>query len=49
MNSIGERRGLLLDGPRLVFHYHITEDATSRLYTAFVDSIETKNQLDQLR
>lgn len=36
-NNIGEYRGLLLDGPRLVLHHQITEDAIDRLDLAFAD------------
>jgi threonine aldolase len=42
-NVIGERRGLLLDGPRLVLHHQITEDATDRLDLAFADLFEAKD------
>jgi threonine aldolase len=41
-NKIGERRGLLLDGPRLVLHHQITEDAIDRLDLAFADLVESK-------
>ncbi|KAK6000567.1 hypothetical protein QM012_003292 [Aureobasidium pullulans] len=41
-NSIGRRRGLLLDGPRLVLHHQVTEDALIRLDCAFADLIKTQ-------
>ncbi|KAG9570692.1 hypothetical protein KCU71_g5710, partial [Aureobasidium melanogenum] len=41
-NSIGKQRGLLLDGPRLVLHHQVTEDALSRLDCAFADLIKTQ-------
>ena len=42
-DTIGERRGLLLDGPRLVLHHQITEDALSRLDAAFADLFQTRD------
>jgi len=42
-NKIGEERELLLDGPRLVLHHQITEDAMNRLDLAFADSMGMKN------
>ncbi|KEQ72956.1 hypothetical protein M436DRAFT_64122 [Aureobasidium namibiae CBS 147.97] len=42
-DATGERRGLLLDGPRLVLHHRITEDALSRLDAAFANLFQTKD------
>jgi threonine aldolase len=39
-NSIGKDRGVLLDGPRLVLHHQINDDAIRRLGLAFDDLLQ---------
>lgn len=39
-NKIGKHRGLLLDGPRLVLHHQIKDDAIKQLSLAFDDLLQ---------
>jgi len=44
-NEIGKRHGILLDGPRLVFHYQICEEAIEKLGMTFDATLSRAKKL----